>query len=114
MMRILGKDGFEAVYQDKNGGFANADVIKAFQLFRDSAALQPFQRGYLANTYDQAAGTFQDGKTAFHLMGSWDLVEGRATATNKKGLSGEQLGWVFFPEVKGDKGKANDLSRRFC
>jgi len=109
MMRILGKDGFEAVYQDKNGGFASADVIKAFQLFRDFAALHPFQNGYLANTYDQAAGTFQDGKTAFHLMGSWDLVEGRANAADKKGLSDEQLGWIFFPEVEGGKGKANDL-----
>ena len=109
MMRILGKDGMETVYQDKNGGFASADVIKAFQLFRDFAALKPFQSGYLANTYDQAAGTFHDGKTAFHLMGSWDLVEGRANAMDKKGLSDDKLGWIFFPEVEGGKGKANDL-----
>src|SRR5262249_15578821 len=47
--------------------------------------------------------------TAFHLMGSWDLVEGRANAADKKGLPDEKLGWVFFPEVKGGKGKANDL-----
>jgi raffinose/stachyose/melibiose transport system substrate-binding protein len=109
MMRVLGKEGMEAVYQDKNGGFASADVIKAFQLFRDFAALQPFQKGYLANTYGEGAGTFHDGKTAFHLMGSWDLVEGRANAADKKGLPDEKLGWVFFPEVKGGKGKANDL-----
>ena len=43
MMRILGKEGFEAAYQDKNGGFASADVIKAFQLFRDFAALSLFK-----------------------------------------------------------------------
>ena len=42
MMRILGKEGMEAAYQDKNGGFANPDVIKAFKLFQDFAALQPF------------------------------------------------------------------------
>jgi raffinose/stachyose/melibiose transport system substrate-binding protein len=109
MMRILGKDGMEAVYEDKNGGFANPDVVKAFQLFRDFAALQPFQKGYLANTYPEAAGTFHDGKTAFHLMGSWDLVEGRADSADKKGLPNEKLGWFFFPEVKGGKGNANDL-----
>ena len=109
MMRILGKEGMETAYQDKNGGFANADVIKAFKLFQDFAALQPFQKGYLANTYGEAAGTFHEGKTAFHLMGSWDLVEGRANAADKKGLPDENLGWVFFPEVKGGKGKANDL-----
>jgi raffinose/stachyose/melibiose transport system substrate-binding protein len=109
MMRILGKDGMEAVYQDKNGGFASPEVVKAFQLFRDFAALQPFQKGYLANTYAEAGGTFHDGKAAFHLMGSWDLVEGRQNAADKKGLPDEKLGWVFFPEVKGGKGKANDL-----
>jgi raffinose/stachyose/melibiose transport system substrate-binding protein len=109
MMRILGKEGMEAAYQDKNGGFASSDVVKAFKLFQDFTALQPFQKGYLANTYGEAAGTFHDGKTAFHLMGSWDLVEGRANAADKKGLPNEKLGWVFFPEVKGGKGKANDL-----
>ena len=41
------------------------------------------------------------------LMDSWDLVEGRANAADKKGLSDEQLGWIFFPEVEGGKGKAN-------
>ena len=109
MMRILGKDGMEAVYQGKNGGFASPDVVKAFQLYQAFTALQPFQKGYLANTYAEAAGTFHDGKTAFHLMGTWDLVEGRADSTDKKGLPNEKLGWVFFPEVKGGKGKANDL-----
>jgi raffinose/stachyose/melibiose transport system substrate-binding protein len=109
MMRILGKDGVEAVYQDKNGGFTNPEVVKAFQLYRDFAALQPFQKGYLANTYPEAAGIFHDGKTAFHLMGTWDLTEGRRNAPDKKGLPNEQLGWIFFPEVKGGKGKANDI-----
>ena len=42
-------------------------------------------------------------------MGSWDLETGRRNAADKKGLPDEKLGWVFFPEVKGGKGKANDL-----
>jgi ABC-type glycerol-3-phosphate transport system substrate-binding protein len=60
----------------------------------------------------QAAGTFHDGKTAFHLMGSWDLVEGRANSVDKKGLSDDKVGWIFFPEVEGGKGKANDFFLR--
>ena len=84
MMRILGKDGMQAVYEDKNGGFTSPDVLKAFQLYRAFAALQPFQKGYLANTYAEAAGTFHDGKTAFHLMGTWDLVDGRAECGGQK------------------------------
>jgi len=109
MMRIMGKDGMQAAYDDKNGGFASPDVVKAFQLYKDLAALSPFQKGFLANTYGESAGTFHDGKTAFHLMGTWDLSEGRSDSADGKGLPDEKLGWFFFPEVKGGKGHANDI-----
>jgi raffinose/stachyose/melibiose transport system substrate-binding protein len=109
MMRILGKDGLQAAYEDKEGGFTNPQVLKAFQLYKELAALEPFQKGYLSNTYPEAAGVFHDGQAAFHLMGTWDLVDGRANAADKKGLPNEKMGWFFFPEVKDGKGKANDL-----
>jgi raffinose/stachyose/melibiose transport system substrate-binding protein len=110
MMRLLGKDGLQAACDDKNGGFNNPEIVKAFQLYQDFTALQPFQKGYLANTYAEAAGYFHDGKAAFHLMGTWDLVDGRAQAADKKGLPDEKLGWILFPDVKGGKGKrATDL-----
>ena len=109
IMRILGKEGMQAAYEGKNGGFAGPDVVKAFQLYKDFAALQPFQKGFSANTYSESAGTFHDGKTAFHLMGTWDITEGRSDAADQKGLPDEKLGWIFFPEVKGGKGHANDL-----
>jgi raffinose/stachyose/melibiose transport system substrate-binding protein len=109
MMRIMGKEGMQAAYDDKNGGFGSPEVVKAFQLYKDLAALNPFQKGFLANTYPEAAGTFHDGKTAFHLMGTWDVLEGRADSADQKGLPDEKLGWFFFPEVKGGKGHANDI-----
>ena len=109
MMRIMGKEGMQAAYDGKNGGFGSPEAIKAFQLFKDLAALNPFQKGFLANTYGESAGTFHDGKTAFHLMGTWDITEGRSDAADQKGLSDDQLGWFFFPEVKGGKGHANDI-----
>jgi len=109
MMRILGKEGMQAVYEGQNGGFESPDVVKAFQLYKDFAALKPFQNGYLANTYPESAGTFHDGKTAFHLMGTWDITEGRSDSADGKGLPDEKLGWIFFPEVKGGKGHANDI-----
>ena len=96
MMRIMGKEGMQAAYDDKNGGFGSPEVIKAFQLFKDLAALNPFQKGYLANTYGESAGTFHDGKTAFHLMGTWDITEGRSDAADQKGLPDEKLGLVFL------------------
>jgi raffinose/stachyose/melibiose transport system substrate-binding protein len=109
MMRVIGKEGMQAAYEDKDGGFTNPEIVKAFRLYGDLAALQPFQKGYLSNTYQEAAGYFHDGKAAFHLMGTWDLVDGRGQAADKKGLPNEKLGWIFLPEVKGGKGKANDL-----
>ena len=34
---------------------------------------------------------------------------GRMYATDKQGLPDGKLGWFFFPEVQGGKGKANDI-----
>jgi raffinose/stachyose/melibiose transport system substrate-binding protein len=109
LMRVLGREGLDAACAGKNGGFNSPDAVKAFQLYKELADLQPFQKGFLAATYPDAAGTFHDGKTAFHLMGIWDLPEGRTYSADGKGLPDEKLGWFFFPEVKGGKGKANDL-----
>ncbi len=109
LMRVLGKEGMQAVIAGKNGGFTSPEAVKAFQLYQDLAALKPFQPGFLANTYAEAAGTFHDGKTAFHLMGVWDLTEGRSDSADGKGLPDEKIGWFFFPEVQGGKGHANDI-----
>jgi raffinose/stachyose/melibiose transport system substrate-binding protein len=109
MMRILGKDGMDAAYKGENGGYAGPDMVKAWSMYKDLCALQPFQRGFASFKYPDAAGFFHDGKAAMHLMGSWDLVTGRQDSATKKGLSDEQLGWFFFPEVKDGKGKASDI-----
>jgi len=109
MMRILGKDGMEAAYNGKNGGFAGPDMVKAWKMYKDLCDLDPFQKGFQAAKYPDAAGFFHDGKAAFHLMGTWDLKEGRMQAADQKGLSDEKLGWIFFPEVADGKGKANDI-----
>ena len=53
---------------------------------------------------------FHDGKTAFHLQpGYWVLTAGRMYSADKQGLPDTKLGWIFFPEVEGGKGKANDI-----
>jgi raffinose/stachyose/melibiose transport system substrate-binding protein len=55
-------------------------------------------------------GLFHDGKAAFHLQaGAWVVGVGRSYAANKQGLHDAKLGWFFFPEVQGGKGKANDI-----
>ena len=37
------------------------------------------------------------------------ICVGPQNSVNKQGLPDEKLGWFFFPEVKGGKGKANDI-----
>jgi raffinose/stachyose/melibiose transport system substrate-binding protein len=110
MMRVLGKSSEEeAVSKDSKTGLADPGVLKAWKLYKDLCDLQPFQNGYQTTKFPDDAGYFHDGKAAFHLMGSWDLVEGRRASATKKGLSDDQIGWFFFPVVKDGKGKANDI-----
>ena len=110
MMRVLGKSGLEAaVSPDSKTGLADPGVLKAWKLYKELCDLQPFQNGYQTAKFQDAGGFFHDGKAAFHLMGTWDLTEGRANSTSKKGLSNDQIGWFFLPEVKDGKGKANDI-----
>jgi raffinose/stachyose/melibiose transport system substrate-binding protein len=110
MMRVLGKSGLEAaVSPDSKTGLADPGVLQAWKLYKELCDLQPFQNGYQTAKFQDAGGFFHDGKAAFHLMGTWDLTEGRANSTSKKGLSNDQMGWFFLPEVKDGKGKANDI-----
>ena len=109
MMRVLGKDGMASAYQGDNGGFAGTDVVKAWKLYKELCDLDSFQEGFQTMKTRDATAFFHDGKAAFHLMGTWVLTAGRLYAADKKGLPEAKLGWFFFPEVQGGKGKANDI-----
>ena len=110
MMRILGKDGMASAYRGDKGGFAGPDVVKAWKLFKELCDLDSFQGGFQTMNTRDAAAFFHDGKAAFHLhVGTWVLTAGRLYAADKKGLPEAKLGWFFFPEVHGGKGKANDI-----
>jgi raffinose/stachyose/melibiose transport system substrate-binding protein len=109
MMRVLGKNGMASAYKGDNGGFAGPDAVKAWKMYKELCDLDPFPKGFQAQKYSDAAGLFHDGKAAFHFMGTWDLTAGRMYSANKQGLPDAKLGWFFFPEVQGGKGKANDI-----
>jgi raffinose/stachyose/melibiose transport system substrate-binding protein len=110
MMRILGKDGMASAYKGDNGGFAGPDVVRAWRMYKQFCELDPFQEGFQTAKTSEAAGLFHDGKAAFHLQpGYWVLTAGRMYSADKKGLSDAKLGWFFFPEVEGGKGKANHI-----
>lgn len=110
MMRILGKNGMASAYKGDNGGFAAPDIVKAWKMYKELCEMDPFQEGFLTTKTGESVGLFHDGKAAFHLQaGAWVVGVGRSYAANKQGLPDAKLGWFFFPEVQGGKGKANDI-----
>ena len=96
MMRIMGKDGMQAAYDDKNGGFASPDVVKAFQLYKDLAALSPFQKGFLANTYRESAGHISRWQNGFSPDGDLGSVGGPGRFGRPKGATGRKSRVVFL------------------
>ena len=68
IMRIGGENALSDAKAGKNGGFKNSTFVEAGKRLRELAALEPFQPGYLATKYGEAAGMFGDGKGAMELM----------------------------------------------
>jgi raffinose/stachyose/melibiose transport system substrate-binding protein len=53
----------------ENGGFTTEPFVAAEREFQRLTELEPFQSGYISNSYESASGMFADGASAFHLMG---------------------------------------------
>jgi raffinose/stachyose/melibiose transport system substrate-binding protein len=110
MMRILGKDGMASAYKGNNGGFAGPDVLRAWKMYKELCDLGSLPGRLSENDDREAVGFFHDGKAGFHLQaGVWVLGVGQTYAADKQGLPEAKLGWFFFPDVQGGKGKANDI-----
>lgn len=106
-MRIMGQEGMAASAAGENGGFNNADWVRAGEEFARLIALEPFQDGFMAAKYDAASGLWGDGGALFHLMGDWDIGAQRGLSTSG-GLTNEQLGIIAFPMIDGGKGSMAD------
>jgi raffinose/stachyose/melibiose transport system substrate-binding protein len=106
MMRVMGKSSLEAaVSKDSKTGLADPGVLKAWELYKELCDLQPFHNGYQAAKYPDVAGYFHDGKAAFHLMGTWDLTEGRTQSASKKASLTINLAGFSFPKLKMGKAR---------
>lgn len=107
-IRIGGKEGFDAANSGEGDGF-NSDVfVQSGERFKELIDLEPFQNGFLAATYPEAAGHFGDGKAAMHFMGNWDYNTARSNSVSKEGIADENLGWFPFPAVDGGAGAPTD------
>ncbi len=105
-IRLGGKAGFEAAVNGE--GFDGEVFVRAGELYNQLNELEPYQRGFLANTYPEAAGFFGDGKAAMHFMGNWDYNVARSNSVSKEGIPDENLGWFPFPAVAGGAGEPTD------
>lgn len=107
-LREGGKPAIEAAMAHRDGGFKAAPFVKAGEEFKRLVDLQPFQAGMLGQKYLPSMGLFADGKVGMSLVISTFYALQKATASDKKGLSSEQLGWIDFPTVAGGKGDPAD------
>ena len=82
--------------------------VKAGEEFKRLIDLEPFQRGFLANTFPESAGYFGDGNAAMQLQGNWDYNTHRTNSVSKEGIPDDNLGWFPFPVVEGGAGQPTD------
>ena len=109
VMRLGGEQALVDAKAGKDGGFKGPTWVKAGELLRDLAKLEPFQPGYLQTSQAQSAQIFGDGKAAIDLMGEWLLGMQGPSSTSGKGLPESDIGVMSFPLVPGGKGKATDV-----
>jgi len=105
-VRIGGKDAFDLAYSRK-GAFSDEPFVKAGEKLLELIDLQPFQDGFLGQTYNDQAALMGNGKAGMELMGQWAPSVEAGNATDSKGL-GDKLAFFPFPAVAGGKGKLTD------
>ena len=110
MVRLGGADVMNQIAADNN--FSVPAVIEAGEHVEQLVAMEPFQDGFLAATWDpDESGVLATQGAAMDLMGQWALGAFR----NAAGLAEEpetplpfEIGWFPFPEVEGGAGAATD------
>ena len=112
MVRLGGAEGMNQIAADNN--FSVPAVVGAGEHVAELVALEPFQEGFLAATWDAPdgeSGVMASQGAAMDLMGSWGLGAFR----NQAGLAEQpetplpfEIGWFPFPEVEGGAGAPTD------
>ena len=102
--RIMGPEGYAKAVAGEDGGFASDGWVETARQLKRLGDLEPFQPGFLDTTYDKTQTLFGDQQGIFMLMGEWLVSAQRATATDGKGMTNEEIGVISFPVVEGGKG----------
>jgi raffinose/stachyose/melibiose transport system substrate-binding protein len=107
-IREGGQAAFEAAY-NREGTFADAPFVAAGERLAELVALEPFQEGFLAAGYGDAAGLMGNGLAAMELMGQWAPGVQQGNSESGEGLPEGELGWFQFPMIEGGAGDASDV-----
>jgi len=108
-VRIAGADGVAQAVAD--GSWDAEPFVKAGEELKRLIDMDPFQAGFLAATWDGAAGsaaTMNDRNTAMLLMGQWGPSTIRSNSADLAGID-DVIGWFPFPVVEGGAGVATDV-----
>lgn len=107
-IRLGGAEGFAAAMAGENGGFESDVYVRSGELYLQLTEMEPFQRGYLAAKYQEAAGVFGNGDAAMHLMGNWDYNTMKTNSVSGEGIPDDRLGWFDFPQIPDQAGRPTD------
>jgi raffinose/stachyose/melibiose transport system substrate-binding protein len=106
-LRLGGADVMQQA--DIDGNFDDPAFLQAGEMLQELIALEPFQSGFLAATWDGPDGqaaAIANSEAAMHLMGHW--APGTQRANGPDLAETDELGWFQFPAVEGGAGAATD------
>jgi raffinose/stachyose/melibiose transport system substrate-binding protein len=104
-VRIGGQSTFDSAYSGK-GTFADPHFVQAGDYLQQLLALQPFENGWLGETYTNEQQEIGNAKAAMELMGQWGPSNDASAAADGKGPT---LNFFAFPTVPGGLGDPSDV-----
>jgi raffinose/stachyose/melibiose transport system substrate-binding protein len=106
-VRNAGEQGFAAAVS-REGSFADAPFITAGEQLQQLIDLEPFQEGYLEQTYNDQQVLMGKGLAAMELMGQWAFGADSAVAEENLDSYVANIDWFPFPQVDDGAGNATD------
>lgn len=105
---MMREGGGDMVAQMQATGFNNPAFLAASQKLIDLGKQEPFQQGWLSQTFLPSTGQFGDGDAAMFLMGNWLLTQQGPNAKDGKGIDNANILSLPFPKIMGGKGDGTE------
>lgn len=106
-VRNAGQQGFMKAYT-REGAFTDAPFVKAGEELQQLIDLQPFQDGFLEQTYGDEQVVVAKEQAAMELMGHWAYGADTGVAGDNLENYKAHIDWFPFPMVDGGAGGAAD------